>query len=541
MGPVCRWLVLAAAPVWAQLPTCQVAMWNSCDLVFPLEAGEDAARAALRAEFRSPHRDSKAIHAFREGQSLVLRFSPDEAGDWDYRITSSLRRLDQQIGKVTGLASDAPGFVRVINVHHFQTANLQPHLWMATALDRFTVAPRAEFDALVASRAAEKFTHLRVTIDPGTDMPAAAERIRTINARGLVADIVLGSLPENRADRDRFITEMVARFTAFNITWAGVPAFERLANARITLRDAGELIEKLDGYKHPRTTLAEGTSSSLLDDRWMHFLSYGTPDPNIGAVEHQFYRVPAVNTGIRSRADLWNATMNGHYPASGSGPEFKAWFEFMSASRYWEFEPYFDLDGGRALALDGVEYIVYVEKPGPVEVVVEDHGYDVLWMNPANGERVVAKGYKGKRYTGEPPDNRHDWVLRISREGTKEGMLRSYKFESRRVPVQEVETNPTRVPFEVQEPAGDVSVRIPPPFILKITRPTRATRELLVLWTAESAAAEGARIVGTGEKGMLRLSEASITRVPGVLSVRVMILNANGKAYEVDRAFRLAP
>jgi hypothetical protein len=109
------------------------------------------------------------------------------------------------------------------------------------------------------------------------------------------------------------------------------------------------------------------------------------------------------------------------------------------------------------------------------------------------------------------------------------------------VPIQEIETNPTRIPFEVEEPSGDISVRIPPPYILKITRPTRATRELLVLWTAESAAGEGSRIIGTGVKGMLRLPEALTTRVPGVLSVRVMILNANGKAYEVDRAFRLVP
>jgi len=412
---------------------------------------------------------------------------------------------------------------------------------MASAVDNFVTLPRAQFDFALEARVADKFSHLRVTIDPSTNMQEAAERMRAINARGLVADIVLGSLPENRTERDRFVTDVVARFSAFNMTWGGAPAFEKLANARVILRDTGALIDQLDSYKHPRTTLADGTSSSLFDDKWMHFLSYGTPDPNVGAVEHQFYHVPAVNTGIRSRADLWNATMNGQYPASGSGSEFKTWFDLMSGSRYWELEPYFDLDGGRALALDGVEYLVYVAKPGPVEITVEDHGYDVLWLNPATGERIEAKGYKGKRFTGEPPDKKNDWVLRISREGSKEGMLKSYKFESRRVPIQELETNPTRIPFEVERPSGDISIRVPPPYNLKITRPTRATRELLVLWTAESAAGEGARIIGTGPQGMLRLPEALTTRVPGVLSVRVMILNANGKAYEVDRAFRLVP
>jgi hypothetical protein len=540
MGRRTAW-VLLATPLWAQLPTCEVALWSTCELAFELQAGEDAARAELRAEFRSPHRDTRVIRAFREGGLLIVRFAPDEAGVWDYRITSSLRRLDQQLGKVTATASDAPGFVRVANMHHFQTANLQPHLWMASSIERFAALPRAEFDALLRARAAERFTHLRVTVDPLTDLGEAADRVRAINALGLVADIVLDALPPSPAERERFVTGVVARFAAFNITWAGVPAFERLPNARATLRELGTLLERLDPYKHPRTTMAEGTASPLFDDRWMQLLSYGTPDPNVGAVEHQFYQAPALNTGIRSRADLWNATMNGQYPSSGSGPEFKIWFEFMSASRYWELEPYFDLEGGRALALEGVDYIVYIEKPGPVEVNLEDHGYDVLWLNPATGERIPAKGYKGKRFTGAPPDNGHDWVLRIFREGTKEAMLRSYKFDSRRVPVQEIETNPARVPFQVERPSGDISVRLPPLYTLKITRPTRATRQLLVLWTAESAAGEGARIVGTGQEGTMHLPEALTSRVPGVLSLRVMILNANGKAYEVNRAYRLIP
>lgn len=523
------------------MPTCQVAQWSVCELVFELQAGEDAARAELRAEFRSPHRDTFTMRAFPEDGSLILRFAPNEAGVWDYRLTSSLRRLDQQLGKLTAVASDAPGFVRAANVHHFQTGNLKPHLWMASALERFTELPRAEFDALLEARAAEKFTHLRVTVGPRTDMKEAADRIRAINARGLVADIVLDDLPPDPAGRERFVSGVVARFAAFNITWAGLPAFERLPNARATLRELGGLLERLDPYKHLRTTLAEGSTSPLFDDRWMRLLSYGTPDPNVGAVEHQFYQAPALNTGIRSRADLWNATMNGQYPASGSGPEFKIWFEFMAASRYWELEPYFDLEGGRALALEGVEYIVYMEKPGPVEINLEDHGYDVLWLNPATGERIPAKGYKGKRFTGEPPDRQHDWVLRISREGTKQSMLKSYKFDSRDVPVQEIEIDPARIPFEVERPSGDISVRLPPLYALKITRPTRATRRLLVLWTADSASAEGSRIVGTGLEGTMRLPEALTSRLPGVLSLRVMILNANGKAYELNRAYRLVP
>ena len=274
----------------------------------------------------------------------------------------------------------------------------------------------------------------------------------------------------------------------------------------------------------------------------MSFLSYGTPDPNVGAVEHQFYAMPAVNTGIRSERDLWNATMNGQYPASGSGKYMTVWFDFMSGNRYWELEPYFDVDGGRAVALEDVEYIVYVEKPGPVELTVEDHGYDVAWINPATGEQIKGKGYKGKHFTGEPPDKSHDWVLHVSREGHKEGMLKSWKFESRRVPIQEIETNPKNMPFEVAQPDGDISMALPPRYSLKIVRPTRGTRELLVEWTAEVVLdGEGFRVAGTGREGTLDIPQAIVHKLPGVLSLRVSILNANGKAYAIDKVYRLGP
>ncbi len=179
-------------PALAQLPTCSAPLWSPCDLTFELQPGEDASRAELRAEFRSPHKDTRAIRAFLDGNRFVLRFTPDEIGEWDYRITSTIRRFDGQVGRTTGTASDAPGFVRLANVHHFQTANLQPHLWMASAIDNFVTMPRADFESLVAARAAEKFTHLRVALDSKTDLNEAAERIRVIHNRGLVTDLVIG-------------------------------------------------------------------------------------------------------------------------------------------------------------------------------------------------------------------------------------------------------------------------------------------------------------------------------------------------------------
>jgi hypothetical protein len=531
-------------PVWAQLPTCTVPVWSACDLAFDLDAAENPAALQLHGEFRSPKR-TLLIRAFKDGErKYVLRFAPTEPGEWTYRLTSSVKRLDGQLGMATATPSDSPGFVRPANVHHFANeGTAKQHLWMSTAIDDFTRLPRSEFDAAIAQRGAEKFTHLRVTVAKDTDAREAAERVRAINARGMVADLALSGIPADRRERELYITDIAARFSALNISWVlGAPAFEGILNGKATLKDAGMLLAKLDPYNHPRTSMAAATSSPLLGDQWMNLLSYGTSDPNVGAVEHQFYALPALSTAIQSQGDLWNAVMNGQYPASGSGKYMTVWFDFMSGNRYWELEPYFDVDGGRALALEDVEYIVYVEKPGPVELTVEDHGYDVTWLNPATGERIKGKGYKGKHFTGEPPDKSHDWVLQVSREGHKEGMLKSWKFESRRVPIQEIETAPKNMPFEVAQPDGDISLAVPPRFALKVIRPTRATRDLLAEWTAEVVVdGEGFRVAGTGRDGTLHIPASIVHKLPAVVSVRVSILNANGKAYAVDKVYRLGP
>jgi hypothetical protein len=536
-------LLLAAAPAFAQSGCATVAEWNTCDLIFDLAPQENPAQAELRAEFRSPHYKTYLLRAFADGRRLVIRFAPTEDGTWDYRLTSNLKRLDGQMGQVTASASDAPGFVHVANVHHFATDNLKPHLWISTEVVGFVLSPREEFDKLLEQRAQEKFTHLRVTIDAGTDLNEAAERIRAINAKGMTADLVLAGVPADAGRQEDYVTDIVARFAAFNITWGGIPAFENVPHGRALMKAVGTWIKKLDPYDHPRTTIAASTSGPLMGDGWMNLLSYGTVNANVGAVEHQFYQLPAVNAGIQSQSDLWNATMNGQYPASGSGPYMKAWAEFMAASRYWELEPYFDVDGGRAVALEGVEYIVYLEKPSLVELTVEKHSYDVAWMNPATGEVIKGKDYKGEHFTGEPPDKTHDWVLRVSREGRKESMLKSYKFDSRPVPVQEVEQNPTRIPFEISAPTGEqISLSVPSLFAVKIKRASRATRSLLVEWTAEVVVDdEGYRVVGTGKEGTLAIPRSIADKYPAVMSLRMMLLNANGKAYALDKVYRLVP
>ena len=95
----------------------------------------------------------------------------------------------------------------------------------------------------------------------------------------------------------------------------------------------------------------------------MNYIIEGSQDDAVGSVEHQFYPVPFV--GVTDAKHLWSATMDGEYPEfRGENPNVaKYWFDFMSDTRHWELEPYFDVDGTRAVALEDVEYVNYIEHP----------------------------------------------------------------------------------------------------------------------------------------------------------------------------------
>ena len=274
----------------------------------------------------------------------------------------------------------------------------------------------------------------------------------------------------------------------------------------------------------------------------MNFIIEASTDDAIGSVEHQFYQVPFV--GVTDAQHLWNATMDGEYP------EFRArdaklcgyWFDFISDTRHWELEPYFDVDGARAVALEDVEYVNYIEHPGPpVEVSVEKHGYDVQWFNPLTGEQLQQKKYNGEHFTGEAPDKSHPWVLLVAREGRKESMLKSYKFESRPVPVQEIETNPQKGSLRDRGAFGRcLQAGKPVRFAAKLTRETRATRAMMFLWTGEVAAdGRGFRVFGTGSPGTFAVPPSIAANFPAVLSIHLTALNANGKAYAADRVYQL--
>jgi len=517
--------MLSALAVGAQTPCANTPAYTTCDIIFELSEKAAAAHpdpyktVELKAEFRSPRHRTMAMPAFWDGgRRIVIRFAPTEAGDWDYRLTSNIADFDGKTGNFTAAASTVPGFIRAANVHHWAYTERdargldQGHLWMGATELRFGFLDDAAFRAIADARAAQKFNHLRGWIMDGAKDAAYSgpdapnleqcrrldDRIRYLNTKGITADLILaagnnklGKLFPNWEQRSRFVRYMVARYSAMNVTWQGVQYFEDDIDARPLLKEFGGLLKELDPYQHPRTTGARVTSAPLLGDGWENFATHGSDDHQVAAIEHQVHAVPMVSLNVTDDSDaaafrkrLWNSTMDGQYVTYvGGGANAKAmsvWFDFFADTRYWELEPYFDVDGGRAVALEDIEYVVYVEKPGPLELTVEKHGYDVYWVDPATGDSTKGK-FKGDHFTASPPAGAHDWILHVVREGRMEGMNKSYIFASRDIVMQEVESNSPKVPFTIEQPIEDIHVRVSPPFAAKLTRETRATRSMMWL------------------------------------------------------------
>jgi hypothetical protein len=493
-----------------------------------------------------------------------------------------LPRFNGKQGQFDATPSDHPGFVQVRNVRHFWTEeSKKPHLWMGDEWMDFAVAPRSAFDAGLERRVKEKYNHIRGYLlgpsaeraFPAPDRPDTGhfreldERVRAMNEKGVTADLVLGhagnllaKMLPTRQHRERFARYVAARYSAFGITWQLVEQFESYENGRQFCRDLAGNLRQFDPMNRPRTAHAAQTAAPLVRDGWLDYLIYDSDNDDLNAVERQVYAKPFVNvgfagrngsTGAEFRKKLWRAAMNGQYLVSrrkGESPEdakaMEVWFDLLQRCRYWDLEPYFDVDGGKALALEGIEYLVYVEKPsGPVEVLVEKHGYDVYWINPATGEATQPKNkdWKGEKFVAEPPSSTQDWILHLSRDGKKDGMLRSYKFEARLVPVQEIETLEKAVPFGLTAPEGaTISVSKPTAYSIALKRQTRATRVMSYVISGEvTTNGQGYRVLSTGPQGQLEIPKSFGSS--GVMILRVTGINANGKVYAQDRVFRLEP
>jgi hypothetical protein len=532
----------------------------------------------LTVEFRSPEHATILMHAFwNGGRNLRVRFSPISTGTWTYHIVSSIKRYDNQESNFTVSDSGNAGMVNVANLRHWRTTSKKPHLWLSADLPLFGVDQPA-LETWLDQRKHDGFTHVRGTLlssnaavkpfDPMLKpelsyFAALDERILAAAIRGFTLDLMLADQPfinsgafKDHDVRDAIVRYLVARYGGLNVTWQGIEHFEDTPGSRALLQDLGSSLKTYDGYHHPRSTDARTSSSPLLQDGWMNFLIEAVPDPQLAAVEHQFTQQPEIHV-IKAtdptafRRELWNCATNGEYPSvsyeslanEANARAVRAWYQVVSDTRHWELEPYFDVDGARAVGLQEVEYLAYAEKPGIVEITLPKHKYNPVWVDPATGEQIPLKDYKGEVFSRQTPDTAHDWVLQVPREGHKESMLKYYYFESQDPPVQEIEIDAAKTPFEIVDPPGDqINPTIPIPFQLKVTRANRASRHMQYVWWGEVVAGgQGARLLGLGSSGNFTIPKELLGQHGASLNVRLLAINANGKAYELDRVYQMAP
>lgn len=584
---VVRWpvlLLLFTGSLSYALPACDsgAKTFAPCELSFNWNANELPASASpykndlLNVEFRSPSHSTILVHAFWNGnRTLLVRFSPTEPGTWAYHVSSTIHRYDNHESTFSVADSGSPGFVNVANVRHWWTTNKQPHLWISAAVP-FLEVQQPAMDTWLDARKHDGFTHIRGTLLTlgAREKPVTAEgepnlayfaelddRILAANARGFTLDLLLADDAFVRSPffadadaREPLVRYLAARYGSLNVTWQGIQHFEDIAGARSLLKELNEYLDKYDGYHHPRSTDARMTSSPLLHDGWMNYLIEACPNPQLGAVEHQFTEAPEIHivnetNPDRFRQELWTATTNGEYPSiSYSALQNEAnvkavqiWVRVLRDTRHWELEPYFDVDGARATGLNEVEYLAYAAHPGIVEITLPKHKYNPVWVNPTTGEEIPMKNYKGEVFSEQTPAGSNDWVLQVAREGHKASMLRSYYFESQSPPVQEIEVDPAKIPFKIAAPPGSaLNPAIPTPFSAELTRQARATRLVQYIWWGEIAGGPaGARVLGVGASGTFSIPKDLLAQPGADLSLRVQAINSYGKAYELDKVYQL--
>jgi Domain of unknown function (DUF5060)/Protein of unknown function (DUF4038) len=568
----------------ATVPSCSTGARSflPCELSFDFKQSDLPPSASpykddlLRVEFRSPTHKTYLMHAFADGP-LKVRFSPTEPGVWTYHVLSDIARYNDKEQTFNVADSGLSGMVNVANIRHWRSTDKKPHLWLSAAAPFLTIDQPA-WEGWLDARKHDGFTHIRGTLltlsaplkpFTATGQPNPSyfatldDRLLAAANRGFTLDLLLadkGFLASgafaNFDTQDPAIRYLTAHYGGLNLTWQGIERFEEIDDARALLKNLGSLLQKYDGFAHPRSTDARDSGFPLLADNWMDYLIESSPNPQLGAVEHQFTTQPEIHV-IRStdpdgfRHELWNCTTNGEYPSvsyeSLQNPAnvkaVQVWSHILTNTRHWEFEPYFDISGARAVGLNEVEYLAYAQTPGIIEITLPKHKYNPLWVNPATGEELEMKDYRGEVFSRSTPDTSRDWILQVPREGKKESMLKYYYFESEDPPVQEVETDSARIPFAVTDPAGEeISAAASTPYAVKITRANRASRNMEYAWWGEAVGSgEGPRLLGLGASGAFTIPKVLLKQPGSTLNVRVLAINANGKAYEVDRIYKLNP
>lgn len=594
-------LALAVAAPARGVDACEsVPVYDPCEIKVEIPASEASGHpnpfssVTLRAEFRSPKGGrTKVIPAFWDGGiRFVLRFSPDFAGRWDFRLISNIAALDRLTGSFQAVEPRTPGFIEVFNTRYFKyPLTNTPHYWLGTSVPGLAASPWERFRTFADERSEQGFTHVRASVlgmpenasqafkspdEPRIEHFAELDRrVAYLHGLGIVTDLVLARSGEEiqrlfprLRQRDRYVQYVCARYAAYSVTWQGLLEWESHDNSRRLLDQLAASLDKYDPYEHPKSTGATVSSAPLAHDGWQDYMTQNRVDPALASIEYEMQRAPFVNTGVglgaspdAVRRQAWNAAVRGQYVTlaedvgsveSPAADQLVHLERFFAQSRYFDLQPHYRVVGGAALALQrvprgaeepiGIEYIVYAEEPGLIEIVMPKHEYSVSWYNPSDGSWLdQKKKFKGDRFRSRTPDDDRDWVLYVRREGKKQGYNKSFILESKRPRLREVEHSPTALPFEIQLPSErEIRAGREHEFNATLRKNTIAAKRMVWLWTGEVAGAgRGARVLGTVQSGKFPVAAGLASSFPATLSVRLVGLDGAGRLFEAFRTYAL--
>src|SRR5579863_6539107 len=164
-------------PAASPAPCSNTPTYSPCEMVFELSDKDAAAHpnpyltVDVKVEFKSPRLRTLAVPAYWDGgRRMVARFSPMEAGEYEYHVAGNIAEWADKTGTFTAVASDPRGFIRPANMHHWAYTERdsrgldQAHLWMGAAEPLFATLDDAAFQSVADARAAQKFNHLRLLI-----------------------------------------------------------------------------------------------------------------------------------------------------------------------------------------------------------------------------------------------------------------------------------------------------------------------------------------------------------------------------------------
>ena len=596
-------LALASGAQAQELVACEsVPVYDPCEIRIEIPEADAAQHpnpyltVTIRAEFRSPKGGrTKVMPAFwNGGREFVLRFSPDFEGRWDYRLISNIPAFDKQTGSFQAAPAATPGFIEIFNKRYFKyPLTNSPHYWLGASVLDLAATPWEAFQAVADRRADQGFTHVRALVLGQGDTPrqvfaspdspsiehfrALDRRVSYLHSSGFVTDLVLSSsggdlermFPRLR-DLDRYIRYVCARYAAYSVTWQALLEWESHPEGSKLAGQVGRALAKHDPYKHPRSTGAAVTSAPLFEEEqgWQDYITQNRVEASLAAIEYETHPAPFVNTGIGAGADpetarkqAWNAAVRGHYVSlagesrdadSPVAEQVSHLQRFFAQSRYFDLQPHYRVVGGAALALQrvprwaenpiGIEYVVYVEEPGLIELLMVKHEYKVSWYDPATGAWFdQKKKFKGDRYRSRTPDDQRDWVLYVRREGKKQGMNKSFFLESKAPRMRDMEHAPSELPFAIQLPeAAQVQAGREHEFNGTLLKNTIAAKRMLWLWTGEVAGAKrGPRVLGTSQSGRFLVPSELASGYPATLSVRLVGLDGAGRLFEAFRTYGL--